>query len=926
MAINLLATKLRIPSIPHQRVIRSRLTQKLNEGLEADRQIVLVSAPAGFGKTTCVIEWINDLRMPVAWLSLDAADDDPGKFFPYLIAALQGVDEAIGAEIASVLRSGEVPPADVISAAIINDVLCYGRRFLLVFDDFHVIQDKLILETIEKLATNLPEIMFMTFIGREDPALSLARLRAHNKVTEIRAAELRFNHDEVNVFLNETMNLGLSTLDVISLEDQTEGWIVGLQLAGLSIRDKKDPSGFIAELKGSRRFILNYLAEEVLDRQSEDIRRFLLHTSILDRFTSDLCNAITGLSNSHFILEQLCRANLFLIPLDEEQTWFRYHHLFADLLRDLQNKLDKNATIELHKRAGRWYEQAGLISEAVYHFLAARDYPAAVKLIENNASEMLIQGYSKTVETWLNALPAEFSLHSPRANMAFVLMYLMRGAFSQIPLYMARLQAIFSDAATEMFDPLVKAEWLVIQSYFFSAQGQVNEALLFANQALEMTSEDDGLIKALAYNSLASAYHTIHDFDRSIDACQKAIEYGRKTGNFNTEMIGISILVQIAFQLGRYRLAFKTAQEGIRRVESLGIQSPISAAVYGGLGQAYYKWCEVDKAHGYFNKAIHASNLSGYSDAEIGYGINLSRLYQMAGDLEAANRELQKAIERMNITAPAWVRPEVISQQVRIYLAQGRLDDAEVALSGEGFNPDDILERFASGDELKITFGDGELYNSVLRFLLYKGYIRHGEDKIFRDAITFADRLIEKALRTQYIPIALEALLLRAQVNAAMQNTQASLCDVARVLELAEPEGDISIFLEEGQSIREILAQLLKQDRLHNINKKYVQRILEAQAKIGAAKEPQANHFAHNPLIEFNPSMSDNSDQVLESLSRRELEVLRLINDGYSNQEIAEKLTLSLHTVKKHVSNIFIKLGATSRTQAIAQGRKLNFL
>lgn len=241
MAINLLATKLRIPSIPQQRVVRSRLTQKLNEGLEAGRQIVIVSAPAGFGKTTCVIEWANGLAMPVAWLSLDAADDDPGKFFPYLIAALQGIDKAIGAEIESVLRSGETPSAEVISAVIINDVLCYGRKFLLVIDDFHVIQDKLILETTEKLMTNLPDVMYIAVVGREDPTLSLARLRAHNKVTEIRAAELRFTHDEVNVFLNETMNLHLSNLDVISLVDRTEGWVVGLQLAGLSIRDRKDP-------------------------------------------------------------------------------------------------------------------------------------------------------------------------------------------------------------------------------------------------------------------------------------------------------------------------------------------------------------------------------------------------------------------------------------------------------------------------------------------------------------------------------------------------------------------------------------------------------------------------------------------------------------------------------------------------------------
>jgi LuxR family maltose regulon positive regulatory protein len=297
----------------------------------------------------------------------------------------------------------------------------------------------------------------------------------------------------------------------------------------------------------------------------------------------------------------------------------------------------------------------------------------------------------------------------------------------------------------------------------------------------------------------------------------------------------------------------------------------------------------------------------------------------MAGDLEAAARELQKAMERMSINAPAWVRPEVVSQQVRIYLAQGRLDAAETALRGENFDPDDTLIKMTSRADLKMTFGDGELYNSVLRVLLYRGRTRHDE-KILQGAIAFADRLIEESLRIKYLPLGLEGLLIRAQINTVLHDAQASLLDVARALELAKPEGNISIFLEEGKAIRELLTQLLKKDQFQNIDKEYIRRILDAQTKIDKRDKLPGDRFVVDQIIGSDLAMPVDSIQITDPLSQRELEVLRLINDGCSNQEIAEKLTLSLHTVKKHISNIFIKLGASSRTQAIAQGRKLNFL
>jgi LuxR family maltose regulon positive regulatory protein len=354
---SLLATKLYRPSIPPKRVQRPHLIQRLNEGLESGRQITLASAPAGFGKTTCISEWVNALDCPVTWLSLDAADDAPGCFLAYLGAALQKVDANLGRKIEGVLRSGQLPPSEIISTTLSNDIQELESRFLLVLDDFQVIQDRFILQVLEGLVANLPQPLHLVLLTREDPPLPLARLRANNQLTEIRAGDLRFANPEADRFLNEVMGLSLSQADIAVLEDKTEGWIVGLQLAGLSIRDRTDPSSFIAALSGSHRFILSYLTEQVLNQQTREIQSFLLQTSILNRLSGDLCNAVTGRTDGHSLLERLFNANLFLIPLDDEQRWYRYHHLFADLLRDLQNTRQKDETAELHQRASRWYAQ-----------------------------------------------------------------------------------------------------------------------------------------------------------------------------------------------------------------------------------------------------------------------------------------------------------------------------------------------------------------------------------------------------------------------------------------------------------------------------------------------------------------------------------------------------------------------------------------
>ena len=914
---SLLATKLHRLSVPAKRVQRPHLIQHLNEGLESGRQITLVSAPAGFGKTTCISEWVNGLDLPITWLWLDESDNDPVRFFAYFITALQKVDENIGRDIEGVLRSGQLPPSDVISTTLINDILELGSQFLLVLDDFHVIQDHNILEVLEKLVTNLlqanvPQPLHLVLLTREDPALPLAKLRATNRMTEIRAGDLRFTNPEAGRFLNEVMGLALSPADIAMLEDRTEGWIVGLQLAGLSVRDRANPSGFIATLSGSHRYILSYLTEQVLRQLPEEIQAFLLQTSILDKLSGDLCNAVTGRTDGQLLLERLFSANLFLIPLDDEQQWYRYHHLFADLLRNLQNTLHKDQTAELHRHASRWYAQSDMPNEAIQHALAAADYAQAMQLLENHATGMLMQGYMKTVEGWLSAIPPQLRSQNPRTNLAFAWMHLIHGTFAQASPYLERLQAIFSSFQWGPQDDSLKAEWLTLQSYLLAMQGKPSESVELANQALAIVPEANSYVRSLAANALGSAYLQMNDYTHAVEVYQKAIQYGRTAESLFSNVLGPSILAQIALQRGQLHMTFKVASQGIDRLESSGALPPVSGVVYGALAQVCYQWHQMEPARRHALRAIQLCSLGGYRDGEAYPRVLLARLLQWEGNLEVSSRELQKALDLMQSGASDWVREEAVSQQVRFHLAQNRLDAAEASLQEHGFSSQG---RFSIPDLTpgqNITHLDRLLYNAALRILLYRARAQH-ELEGLPPGIELADRLVSGALQAEYLPVALEVLLIRAQMHAELGNSQASLADCVKALELAEPEGYILSFLEEGPAVMPLLNTVANQTAAPDRLKKYARKLLDAFPGEGKPVAPHAKR-------------PDKVDGLIEPLTARELQVLRLVAAGDSNQTIATKLVITVRAVKKHTGSIFGKLNVSSRTQAIARARQLGLL
>ncbi len=903
---NILETKIRRPFLPARHILRANVLRRLNEGLDLGRQVSLISAPAGFGKTICAREWVEALDMPAAWLSLEHADDDPGRFFTYLIAALQTVNGNLGSEIEGILRAGQLPPLDVISTTLGNDILDLDQRFLLVLDDFQNIQDPFILRIFTELLENPPSPLHLVLLTREDPSLPLARLRANNQLTEIRASDLRFSSPETASFLKEVMGLSLSPKDVAALEKRTEGWAVGLHLAGLSIQDRKDPSAFIAHLSGSHRFILSYLTEEVVKQLPGHVQHFLLQTSILDQLNGSLCDAVTGRNDSTALLEHLYRANLFLTPLDDEGNWYRYHQLFADLLRDRQAAELQGDLTERHQRASAWYAAAGMVSQSIEHALAAVDYETVMHLIESHAMDMLMQWHVKTVDGWMNSIPKDWIAKSPRANLSLAWLKLMRGNPEQAAPYIGRLNELFANPLLAKDDPALQARWLAIQSMLLNAQGKPKESLQLCQQAQEIAPKGDDQVLIMIDLGLANAYQQMDDYQQAAGIFQDLIHFGQRTGNTVSELLGVSALALLAIQHGQLHLAYELAIGSIERVERSGSLPPICMAIYGELAALHYQWGQLERANHYFQRAIQLGILSGYSDAELFYSVILSRLFQIQGDLEAAAREIQKAVELTRVQAAVVVREEVIAQRIRVALAQGDLEEAERVLQGYG-GP------FTNGLSISEVRGQpgspqmAVLYVSALRILLHRARLERGCADLI-PGITLAGGLIDLAFQHGYVPFAMELLLVRAQLHAVRGDAQAGQADIVRALELGQVEGYISLFVEAGASTASALSGLLEGKLPGTVRVEYIQQILSAfQSSVSSAA-------------------SERTRPESIPLTEREKEVLRLMVEGNKYEEIAKKLVISLNTVRSHIKAIYGKFGVDNRTRAIEIGRQMRIL
>lgn len=896
---SLASTKLRQPPPMARRIQRPSLNKLLDEGLQLNRQLTLVSAPTGYGKSIFVSEWLTVRSESCTWLSLEPMDDDPVRFFTYFVAALQNIYPNIKSPNLQIIHSEHIPPVEHIATALINGIMGVEERFIMVLDDFHVIQDRFIFDVFEQLLANPIQPLHLILITREDPPLPLARLRAHNQLTEIRAKDLRFSLSDIDAFFKEVMDISLTKADLVALESKTEGWIAGLQLAGLSIQKRTNPSSLIATLSGSHRFILSYLTEEVLNQQPKEIRQFLLQTSILNKLNPDLCNAVTGKSDGRMMLQRLLNANLFVIALDDGQNWYRYHHLFAGLLRELRGTYLKDTIPELHERASRWYAQAGMVNEAIHHALVAKDYEMTVRLLENHAMELIAQGYARTVHSWVQALPLEWRSQSPKTNLAFAWMHLLRGAYTEAGLYLERGKTIEDDSLFDEESTALKAEWLVIQALLLFMQDQTTFSMEYATQALELTPYSDDKVRGLAHYVRGSVFRTRGDFPRAIEAYQLAIQHGRTAENHIAEMWSSAGLALMGFERGQLQLAFDVASPIANRIADSPSSHPIYAIIFGIIAEIYYQWNQLDKAQHNSERTLGLCILGGNKSGMINSRTFISRIHQLSGNLDKASEEIQQAVDLLQINTPDYIRHEVLCQQVSLNLALKRHTMAEMILQAEGFLFGDSFNYPEFPSKQKLTHSNGLVYNCSLRFLLHQTQTNR-QPEILNSGMSLVNKIIETTIQRQFVLLAIEALLLRARMYEMLNNATASQADVMYAIELGQPEGIIGVFVDQGLPIARILKKLTQ---LQTDQQLYVDRLLKA----------------------FSANQTD-VKTLIDPLTDRELEVLQLMAKGLKYKEIATKLTISLNTVRYHVKGIYSKLQVDTRTRAIETARQQNII
>ena len=905
MATPLLKTKLYIPSVRPELVSRPRLIERLDEGLCLGRRLTLIAAPAGFGKTTLLSEWIHcrgavTAPLQVAWFSLDENDNDPARFLAYLVAALQTVEPDVGAGVLTALQSPQPPPVEAVLVAVINDIAAAaqggdhkGRPYVLVLDDYHLVTARPIHDAVAFLLDHLPSNLHLVIVTRADPPLPLARLRARGQLTELRQTDLRFTSQEAAAFLNQVMGLDLADKDVATLKARTEGWIAGLQMAALSIQGQEDVAAFIRALTGSDRYILDYLVEEVLKQQPEPVQTFLLQTSILDRLTGTLCDAVWDklptcptAGDGQAMLEQLERDNLFIVPLDNERRWYRYHRLFADLLRYHLHQAQPDLAPTLHHRASEWYEQNRLMAEAVDHALAAGDFERAARLIEQVAEAALMRSELTTFLGWVDALPDGLVRDRPSLCLFQAWAFLMSGR----PL--ESIESRLQDAAhSETMDKTASLRALIALY-----QGQMSRAAELARQALEQLSEQDTFLRGLATWVLGLSRLVDGDLAAGAQALDQVARMSRRAGNVMISVMVLCNVAELRMQQGRLRQAKETYQQALEwATDEQGGRLPIAGEALMGLGRLLYQWNDLEAATRHLAEGIELTQRWGEIGAMDGY-LSLAQVRQAQGDADGAQEAIRRARQLALRTDTTELDDILVAaHQAQLWLAQGDLDAALRWLEERGLTLSVALA------ELEERLGDDFFrsrrrrtieYVTLVRVLLAQG--RPDEALAVLDLLlAIAERwgLNERVIRFQI----LRALAFRAQGNVAQAMTA-----LQRALTLAEPGGYVRIFLDEGETVARLLYRAVER---------------------GIAPEYAGQLLAAFPAPEAKPHA-----EMVEPLSERELDVLRLIAEGLSNQEIARRLHLSLSTVKWHTGNIYGKLGVKNRTQAVAKARSLGIL
>jgi LuxR family maltose regulon positive regulatory protein len=908
MTTPLLTTKLYLPPPRPDLVPRPRLVELLDTGLQHNRKLTLVSAPAGYGKTTLVSTWVQGTERPYAWLSLDEKDNDWVRFLTYIITALGQIEVGLGNEVQEALVSSQSPQTDILLTMLVNEISSYAGEFTLVLDDIHLISDHSIYEAIDFLLNYLPKGMHLVIIGRVDPLISLSRLRVGGQLTEIRSDQLRFNKAETAAFLNEMMNLELSHQEISALESRTEGWIAGLQLAALSLQDREDKQEFITAFSGIHHHILDYLIEEVLSRQPAGIRSFLCRASILERLSAPLCDATLGISDSQTILRKIEAANLFLIPLDEEKHWYRFHHLFADFLQ-LCLQEEKNEVItELHHRAARWYELNGFVPEALNHLLAVGDNQSAAQLAEINARGMLARSELASLMKMIEKIPQEHVRNRPR--LWIYQTWALRLSGSPYDVVESRLD-LAEHAVRDIDWSLWRPE---VGSRYNSSEDEVRNlwAHIYALRAFQAVyredfdqvfvmaekandhAPDEKFVKGGLSFALGWAYRFSGDLETAYQAFTETSTLSQASGNI---YMAASTLSRAAYGLvlaGKLNQAAQVFQDALNlTISEDGKQYPVAGYAYVYLSGIYYEWNDLEIARRYAIEGIKLCERVGLiMDQAVGY-VNLARVHVAEGNLESAQEACQSARELSQLMKDyVYTRRWVEDCRVRLWIAQ---ENNEALLS------------WVENTDLKID-DPPNFKRDIDQLILARALValgsRYPSSTYIEDALILLTRLRELAETGGWYGKAVEIIVLQAMALHAVEKYAEAIITLENALSLAEIEGYLRTFIDEGAPMLNLLT------------------------KVAEHVTPQ--DFVNKLIKSFNAAESTEPipapQKLVEPLSAREMDVLRMLSTDFSGPEIAEEMHIALTTLRFHTRNIYSKLSVNNRRTAVRRAESLDLI
>ncbi|HSF83075.1 MAG TPA: LuxR C-terminal-related transcriptional regulator [Anaerolineales bacterium] len=872
---------------------RLHLLRRMDEGLARGSKFTLISAPVGYGKTTLVSSWLSTLNRSIAWLSLDAEDDDPLRFWTYVIAALQTIQPELGQAALTALQKAQIPAIENILRDLINQIAALPDKLILVLDDYHLLESASLQQGFNFFLNHLPAQMHVVMVTREDPPLPLPQMRAKGQMVELRVKDLRFTMEESAQFLNHRMNLNLRDEEITILGQRTEGWVAGLQMAALSLHALDEPTTFIKDFAGDNRYIADYLISEVLDRQPEHIREFLLHTAIVDRFTPSLCAALTGddMMQSSKIIEQIEAQGLFLMPLDHVRQWYRYHQLFADLLRYRLRQNDPSGFAKLNRSASRWYRQQDLIEEAVKYALVGEDHGYVAELIEKTGLVMIGRSQLATLQFWIKALPDETIRTHPSLSVFLVWIGALTGqsdlAKRQLALAEENLHLAKADVRSEIICQIE-----LLRAYAARTSGDLDSSIKHALEALSYLPGNNVFLNCTIHLNLGGNYWLKGNFSALEEPLKHAISFIDIPEVEYPALAATGFLTNTYLQQGQLDKAESLSKEIVERYNHRA--HPAAAYVFLERGDLLYERNNLDSALELLSKTVQIGKSADKIINVVRACQLLARVYQVLGDQEKAKISVEQADELFKQATP---RYQVMHQieydyhRVRYLLFQQNLRVARQWA-------DDYVKRDATIENPWATLNE-LAYAQVL--------LADGRSE---QALPILKRCEDTARSCGASGWVIQSLALQSLCYQATNDLDRAIEVLRGALKLAEPEGYIRTFVDNGLPMQRLLDQAAKA----NLFPEYAAILLSAfplKAGERESTKPQ-KAFPHHSLV--------------EPLTDQELSILRLMAAGLSHNEIASELYLSINTVKWHTTHIYSKLGVHRRAHAVSRARDLSIL